>query len=36
MEGGFKLSASKFVQEHSGNIKDVYKITSCIGKGMLT
>lgn len=30
----FKLSASAFIHEKSGNIKDFYKITSCIGRGM--
>lgn len=28
-----KLSTSNFISEKLGNIKDHYKITSCIGKG---
>jgi len=28
-----KLSAGDLVQEQSGNIKDFYKISSCIGRG---
>jgi hypothetical protein len=30
-----KLNTSNFINEKSGNIKDFYKITSCIGKGMI-
>lgn len=28
-----KLSASVFINEKTGNIKDIYKITGCIGRG---
>ena len=28
-----KISGQNFVLENSGNIKDFYKITSCIGRG---
>lgn len=28
-----KFSGQVFIQENSGNIKDFYKITSCIGRG---
>ena len=28
------LHTSNFISENQGNIKDFYKITSCIGKGI--
>lgn len=28
-----KFSGQVFIQENAGNIKDFYKITSCIGRG---
>ena len=28
-----KIKSNQFVKEQSGNIKDFYKITSCIGRG---
>ena len=30
-----KFSGQVFIQENAGNIKDFYKITSCIGRGKL-
>ena len=33
MVEGFKVNTSSFIAENTGNIKDSYKITSCIGKG---
>lgn len=30
----FKVNTSNFILENQGNIKDFYKITSCIGKGI--
>jgi len=28
-----KISGTSFIKEKTGNIKDFYKITSCIGRG---
>lgn len=28
-----KFKGTNFIQEKTGNIKDFYKITSCIGRG---
>ena len=33
VENTYKSSGSVFVKENSGNIKDFYKISSCIGRG---
>ena len=33
IENSYKSSGSVFVKENSGNIKDFYKISSCIGRG---
>jgi len=33
IEKSIKSSGSVFVQENTGNIKDFYKISSCIGRG---
>jgi len=30
---GIKISGSAFIHENTGNIKDFYKISSCIGRG---
>lgn len=31
-----KIKSNQFVKEQTGNIKDFYKITSCIGRGTET
>lgn len=33
IEHSIKSSGSVFVKENTGNIKDFYKISSCIGRG---
>ena len=35
MVDSVKISGNSFITEKTGNIKDYYKITSCIGRGIL-
>lgn len=34
MVDSIKISGTNFITQKTGNIKDFYKITSCIGRGM--
>ena len=34
VEASVKITGTQFVQQKQGNIKDFYKITSCIGRGI--
>lgn len=33
-EKKIKINTDAFIHENTGNIKDFYKISSCIGRGM--